>query len=110
MADIEVLKQNYRLLARIKAGDMLAAQLTWLEARFLAHADDGDAGAAEVVGTGFKGQTASFQFRGSTPEERTHALRLAIAEVAAALTADTGGVDAPVFGGILIPRVITAPR
>lgn len=109
-ADIQALKRIYRLQARIKAGSQLGDQKIWLETAFDAAATDAADGSPELTSTGYNGQSASTQFRGSNAEERAQALMLAIEDITVEIAAAVAGEDPPAPVGALLPRVVCAPR
>lgn len=105
-ADIPVLTRNYRRLAKISAGANLAAQKQWLVHRFIS---EDTSGTAEATGIGGEGSNSSWQYRGSTPEERMQALEAAIVQVEAEIDAADAGEVAATPVGAVIPRVVSAP-
>ena len=77
MADIRALQDDYLFHAELQFGASdYAAQLAWLKDRYNEAAENRES--AEVTSQSFEGTTHSMQFRGSTPEERRQALKLAI--------------------------------
>lgn len=81
MADIQALKTIYRRLAKQQAGNELAAQKTYLEARFAAAAENMDEGDAVAINIARLGSTSGWLYRGATAEERGLALHHAITEI-----------------------------
>lgn len=81
MADIQALKSIYRRLAAQEAGTSLAAQKTYLEGIFSAHAKNVDEG--DVVGVSINklGSSSAWLHRGATSEERAHAVNLALVDL-----------------------------
>lgn len=106
-ADLQALVRNYRLRARIAGGTDLNRQREILVDRFLAEDEAGPVEATAISGT--EGASTSWQFRGSTPEERMTALQMAIAELDAEIAAAAAGEAAPGRIGAVIPRVACAP-
>ena len=80
MADIRALQDDYLFHAELQFGASdYAAQLAWLKERYNEAAENRES--AEVTSQSFEGTTHSMQFRGSTPEERRQALKLAIRQL-----------------------------
>lgn len=80
-ADIQALKAIYRRLAKLEAGDTLAAQKTYLDKLFLAHAKNVDEGDAVSTAVSRLGSSSNWLYRGSTSEERASALLGALADI-----------------------------
>jgi hypothetical protein len=105
MADIDSIKRIYKRLARVKAGEELQAQITWLTETFVRHAEHTDDDSSRVNNTGFQGQSSGFEFPDSTPQERADALDKLLTE----LEAELAGALAPSRPGFLVP-IFCAPR
>jgi hypothetical protein len=86
-SNLQSLKANYLLLAQIKGGPSLAERLGWLTSEFAAQADD----SVEISSVSIEGRSTNMTFRGSTPEQRTTALRLAIEDMQAQIGGDAAG-------------------
>lgn len=81
MADIQALKSIYRRLAKIEAGDTLAAQKVYLEARFKAAALNVDEGDAVATAISRLGSNSAWLYRGATAQDRATALNGALADI-----------------------------
>lgn len=90
---IQQLKDDYLFEARITCPDDLPGQRTLLVEWYKQAAADRSSG--EVTSTNMEGASASVQFRGSTPEERRQALRLAIEHIEALQADDVAAASAP---------------
>lgn len=90
MADIQALKTIYRRLAKIEAGNLLADQKTYLEARFSAAAKNVDEGDPVNTAVGRLGSNSAWLYRGSNSEERAQAINGALADIEAEIENDGG--------------------
>jgi hypothetical protein len=106
MGDVIFLKRMYRRLAAMESRDTLALQKTWLEGQFLSVATEAAGGGFQATATGFEGGTLSGIYAGSTAEERSKALDLAIEEITKEIAAETDRTG----GSVLLPRVCGVPR
>lgn len=81
MADIQALKTIYRRLAKLEAGNELADQKTYLEARFRAAAQNVDEGDPVATAISRLGSNSNWLYRGATAEDRATALTGALADI-----------------------------
>ena len=110
MADLQTLKRLYRRMAKLTAGDDLAAQKTWLEETFLKRAGEADGGGFQATNDAFEGSSFAGIYKGSSAEDRALALDDALTEIEAEIAAADADEAKPQPIAALIPRVITAPR
>lgn len=103
-ADIQAIRDNSRLLAELERPDSLAGQRRLLEQWFKDAAGQQLEGSIETTQATTESGSHTFQYRGSTSEERAQGLRLAIVQIRAEIAAETAGVDPPLVAGALIPR------
>lgn len=104
MADLSDIKENARLLASFDGRDSLPAQRIWLEQQFKTAAGQGIEGAIETTQATTESTSHTFQYRGSTVEERATGLRMAIYEIRAEIAAVNSGLDPRPRVGCLMPR------
>jgi hypothetical protein len=100
--DIDSLARIARREARILSAD-LDHQLAWLIASFTANGGIRENN-TEATQLGQEGSSSTFQYRGSTAEERRLALDRVITEVEAEIAARDAGQDKPIGGTMLRPR------
>ena len=93
VANLTQLRDDYLFEARITYDGDLAQQKQWLISKYQELADDRSGG--EVTNTAFDGSAANVQYRGSTPEERRQALRMAIEHLEALEADDLASAAAP---------------
>lgn len=94
-ATVSELSKDYLFQARMRSPDDLAAQKDWLWQLYQALANDDG---SEVTATSFEGQSASIQFRGASPEDKQHALRLAIEDIEAQIAGEVANSMRRPFG------------
>jgi hypothetical protein len=98
----------YLRLALISVGESPAAQLKFLQERFVVQAEREDGDDVNIQNKGFDGATASFIYRGSTAAERAEALLDAMTHleeaIAGAVSSSSPGVLTPVFHSDYIAR------
>jgi hypothetical protein len=105
-ADINEMKLTARMLAELKFPNSLVNQRGWLETEFQLVAGQAMEGSMESTNLSLEGSSSTFQYRGSTPEERAAALRRAITEIRAEIAAADAGVDPRPPAGVIYPRFI----
>ena len=96
-SSLQSLKANYLLLAKTKGGPSLSERLNWLLSEFTLQAED----SVEISSVSVEGRSTNMTFRGSTPEQRTTALRMAIEDIQAQIGGDTAGQ-----GGLFSVRLV----